>query len=594
VLWAVLVDVAPPEFEDKSWRHEFDHVLNAANLFPGGWHRWIFKHDVVEACTAVKGHALLHLLSQGAEKVIYLDPDIALFNSLESVVQTLNSGASIILTPHQVEPNLSESEIVDNEIVSMQTGVYNLGFLAVRNDAEARKMAKWWAGRLFHACYDDQKSGIFTDQKYCDLIPALFSGVRIERDPGYNVASWNISQRTIEVNRNGDILSNKSLLKFYHFTKVNSDGDTMTERYARNQLAIFEIWNWYKRSIKEMEMAGIPKKYWHYSRFEDGTPIPKTARIAYRNRPDFMAHFPDPFISGDASFQEWFRRHGAGEADRPITTTRVKGGAEVAPPGSVAAIIHVHYPDLLPEIRDLLAGCAGPMKVFITTMPDRVSGVEHALRDLPHKVEIIERENRGRDMLPFIRVLPRAFEEQHDYILKLHTKRSRQRDDGDQWRGELLQSLSQAAELRWVIDCLARRPDVGVVGPLDHLLKMDAYWGSNEATVRKLNERMGVGTIEPDPNVFVAGSMFIARKEALYALGFLKLSDEDFEPEMGQTDGTLAHALERLITFSAAARGLRVAGKPASAAGLPYNLVFGGNLEYRFAPRSDRVSPLRS
>ena len=191
-LWAVMVDEPPPGFDDSLWENEFDEVLNASTLFPGIWLRWIFKHEIVEACTAVKGHALLHIMSEGAEKIIYLDPDIAVFHNLQNIVHQLDH-ASVILTPHQVEPNLTESEIVDNELTSMKYGIYNLGFIAVRNDLEGRKMAKWWASRLFCACYDDVRNGIFTDQKYCDLIPGLFSNVRIERDPGCNVASWNLA-----------------------------------------------------------------------------------------------------------------------------------------------------------------------------------------------------------------------------------------------------------------------------------------------------------------------------------------------------------------------------------------------------------------
>jgi len=73
-LWAVVVDAPPPGFDDSSWRDDFDDVLDVSTLFPGVWSRWIFKHDVVEACTAVKGHALLHLMSEGGDKII---PDYA-------------------------------------------------------------------------------------------------------------------------------------------------------------------------------------------------------------------------------------------------------------------------------------------------------------------------------------------------------------------------------------------------------------------------------------------------------------------------------------------------------------------------------------
>jgi len=524
------------------------------------------------------------------QEIIYLDPDIAVFHDLQDIVDQLDQ-FSIILTPHQIEHNLTEKEIADNELTSMKYGIYNLGFLAVRNDVEGRKMARWWSSRLFHACYDDVKNGIFTDQKYCDLVPSLFSNVRIERDPGYNVASWNLSRRLLEITGAGEIRVNKSLLRFYHFTKIHSDGDAMTERYANDRLAVFEIWNWYKRAIKAQELPGIPKKYWRYAQFDDGAPIPWNARLLYRSRPDLMSHFPEPFQSGAGSFQEWFRIHGMDSA-QPLQIAPGPQKAQIAsdaiaPAGSVAAIVHAYYPELLPEIRDFLAGYTGVLKLFVTTTPDKVAAVGAALEGFAHPFKLLAFENRGRDVRPFLHLLPEVFAEQHDFVLKLHTKKSDHLGDGDVWRRELLASLADPAELAWIIERLRHRPDVGIVGPSDHILNMDGYWGANEAAVRKLADRMGCGQIVPNPNVFVAGTMFVARRNALAPLYSLDLSQAEFEAESGQIDGTFAHAVERALTFSAAAQGLRVAGKPASAAGSHSDLVFGGALAYRFAPRSD-------
>ncbi|MCJ2078919.1 hypothetical protein MKK68_25335 [Methylobacterium sp. E-016] len=303
----MMVDTPPEGLSDSFWVNEFDYVLNPAGLYGENWSSWIFKHDIVEACTAVKGHALLHILSLGAEKVIYLDPDIALFHDLSEIERRLDK-YSVVLTPHQVEPNLTESEVIDNEITSMKYGIYNLGFLAVRNDEDGKGMARWWASCLFRACYDDVPNGIFTDQKYCDHVPGLFGNVHVERDPGYNVASWNLSRRTLTICSSGRILVNhNSPLRFYHFTKINSEGDIMTDRYASGGLAVFEVWNWYKRAIAAAELPGIPTKYWRYGRFDDNTPIPKSARVLYRNSSDLQAQFTHPFQVSERSYLHWLR-----------------------------------------------------------------------------------------------------------------------------------------------------------------------------------------------------------------------------------------------------------------------------------------------
>lgn len=303
-LWAVLVDRPPPGFPAEAALACFDGVVQAEDLGIPHARAWLFRHDLVEACTAVKGAMLRHLFDQGADAVVYLDPDIALFHPLATLAARLDD-ASVLLTPHQAEPNATPIAIGDNELSALRYGVFNLGFLAVRNDAAGRAFAEWWATRLHDACFDEPEAGLFTDQKYCDLAPALFERVGVVRDPGWNVASWNLSRREIRIGADGGIRVNGAPLCFYHFTKHGGVGDVMTDRYAGARHEPHELWRWYARRLAAFAAPAPPDGWWHYGQFSDGAPIPRAARIFYRRRSDLMAHFDDPFDASPGGLRDW-------------------------------------------------------------------------------------------------------------------------------------------------------------------------------------------------------------------------------------------------------------------------------------------------
>jgi hypothetical protein len=300
-IYGLLVDRAPSGA--GTWRGAFDGVLDAEALYGEDWRPFVFRHDSAEAAAAVKGRALSRLLSDGAEKVYFFAPAIAVFDDLSDIERRLDA-ASILLTPHQLEPNESEQAIVDNEALALRYGVYNLGFLGVRNDAAGHALARWWAARLDSAAYDG--AAVFNDQKYFDLAPALFDGVEMLRDAGCHVASWNLSRREIEIAADGRILVNGRFpLKFYNFGNPYGDGAIMTERYAGRRLAPYELNAFYKRAVAA---AGAPPiGAWAYECFDDGAPIAGMARRLYRADPELRARFRDPFAAGPDSYSAYLK-----------------------------------------------------------------------------------------------------------------------------------------------------------------------------------------------------------------------------------------------------------------------------------------------
>lgn len=310
---AILVDRAP---DGTAVLPGFDQVVSAADLGIPGLPGWLFKHDLVEACTAVKGAMMCRLLAGPYDAVIYLDPDIAIFSPLEEVVEALAT-SDIVLTPHQTTPNLPAIAIKDNELASLLYGTYNLGFIAVRNSPIGNAFAAWWASMLHRACYDEPESGLFTDQRYIDLVPGLFDGVRVLRHPGCNVASWNLSTRHVSIPADGAILVNGQPLRFFHFTKAGAMGDVMMDRNAGDNVEAFELLAWYKRRLHHHSRTSPPP--WHYGHFTNGVPIPREARRLFRARHDLIAYFADPFDAGlHESYYGWLHAEHPGLlADSP-------------------------------------------------------------------------------------------------------------------------------------------------------------------------------------------------------------------------------------------------------------------------------------
>lgn len=217
-------------------------------------------------------------------------------------------------------------------------------------------------------------------------------------------------------------------------------------------------------------------------------------------------------------------------------------------PKRICVIVHAFYPDLVPEMLDYLERWSVPHRLIFTTTREAYSELVDIVASHGMEAEILVNENHGRDILPFLEAIPLVGED--EIILKLHTKRSLHRGDGEFWRRDLLNKLMSAERVSDIFDAYVQRADLGLVAPDGHILPMSTYWGANAENVRSLSRRMGSGGLDPDTMLFAAGSMFFIRPQALAGIRALGLRAADFEAETGQVDGTLAHAIERCFSIS--------------------------------------------
>jgi lipopolysaccharide biosynthesis protein len=183
----------------------------------------------------------------------------------------------------------------------------------------------------------------------------------------------------------------------------------------------------------------------------------------------------------------------------------------------------------------------------------QADSINHLIEKCGFEYQLKEVANHGRDVLPFLKIIPDVVGEGFEVFLKLHTKKSKHRQDGTTWLKDILKKLVSPGNTKAVIQTFHDNPDVGIVGPQGHIVPMTTYWGSNQKKVLELAARIGIESEKVMAAPFVAGTMFYGRISGLKPMLNLAISDQDFEPESGQTDGTMAHAIERIFTISMSA-----------------------------------------
>jgi len=225
----------------------------------------------------------------------------------------------------------------------------------------------------------------------------------------------------------------------------------------------------------------------------------------------------------------------------------------------LAVVIHAFYPALLPEILDRLAHTKVPLKLYVTTPLNQLVNVQPILEAQDRPYALIETENRGRDVAPFLSAMRWVNKDKPDYVLKLHTKKSVHLENGENWRGHLFESLLGLDGPQRALTIFESSPDIGLLGPDGHVLSTVDYLGSNGSTISAILPRLGIEQEGFESSGFIAGTMFYARHEVVKDLTDELITITEFDLEHGQTDGTMAHAVERITGALANKQGYRLA-----------------------------------
>jgi hypothetical protein len=301
--------------------------LGPADVALPNYRQFVFQYNVTEASTAVKPAIFQYLLAAGAEKIIYLDPDICCYRRFDEVLAALDHD-SLVLTPHSTSP--IEGYFPDDSLF-LNAGVYNLGFLAVRRSPVTERFLAWWGRRLQDWCLEQPEIGLFVDQKWMDLVPAYFPEVHILKSLAYNIAYWNLHERWIAPGPEAQawrVLPGDDPVAFIHFSGMRVEDLERISKYGprspfdphrQRDKARFSLHDRpdllapFRDYAARVTAAGLARYLaipYAFNSYADGTPISQMERSLFLTSIRWKRRAADPFAGGPRSFQQACRRAG--------------------------------------------------------------------------------------------------------------------------------------------------------------------------------------------------------------------------------------------------------------------------------------------
>jgi hypothetical protein len=299
------------------------NIIWAEDLPIDNFFQYAFTFDIIEFNTNVKPTAMKFLLEK-YDKVIYFDPDIQVFSSIDHILEELNN-ASIVITPHSVTPILDGCKPDDSDL--LRFGAYNLGFVGVSKCSESFSFLEWWSDRCLKLGFYEPQLGLAVDQKWIDLAPSFFPKLKILHNVGLNVAFWNLHERFLSKVNNQWFVNGNIPLVFFHFSSFNSDFVDVIAfkqtRFKQGERSDFtEIANEYAVNIQKLKISEFDNQKYGFDYFNDGVYINPVVRRFYVILKNDLFEKDNPFEVNN-NFRKFVKKHGLIKLKQAINHKRI-------------------------------------------------------------------------------------------------------------------------------------------------------------------------------------------------------------------------------------------------------------------------------
>jgi hypothetical protein len=283
-------------FVVDGWRGSIDpatepfELLGPEDLHMPGFHALAKRHDLLRLSAAARPWVMQHLIDRaGTGGTLYLDPDTKVYSSLMEL-GSLAVRHGLALVPHLTRP-LARDAGRSSEMDIL--GTYSLGSVGLGRGEQVEDLLQRWAEQLETGFRIDPAEGSFVAERWIDFAPGLVDAA-IVRDPGYDVAYWNLDRREVTRSEDGYLVNDRPL-RFFHFSAYDPLTPHRLSKHQNKvqldrQPVIRELCDEYRLDLLE---AGFPAYHARLYRPRTGG-LPPTARTPTAGMPSGRLPAPPP------------------------------------------------------------------------------------------------------------------------------------------------------------------------------------------------------------------------------------------------------------------------------------------------------------
>jgi hypothetical protein len=268
--------------------------------------QFCFRYDLRQRSSALKPYFLEYLLDQQHAAVLFLDPDMLVTAPLNTLLDSVRNNP-ILLTPHLLQPP-ADARCISRELEILQAGIFNAGVIGVSGCEQARHFLHWWKQRLEYHAKDSVAEGMYYDQRWLDLAPGLFPALHILRDPGCNVAHWNLNERRMSIHGQAVRVDGKTC-SLVHFSGYDPQQPERLSQHAEwlNPAAdapVRALMAAYRQRLSEAEKSLADSWQPSWEQLANNLPLAPVLRTLYASLDPARWH-ADPFNCSEQSFFHW-------------------------------------------------------------------------------------------------------------------------------------------------------------------------------------------------------------------------------------------------------------------------------------------------